>query len=159
MELSRKITAATLSKGHNLRNLETEVYLGRIVGFAKTHDVVTTQYGEADRIIGEFVATRADGEMNMASTCYLPSVVSKLVVNALQEKDNQGVKFGFDISAAPNPKSATGYEWKIKPLMEVKASAGMLEFAASFPPVPGLASPVENAKEPEPAAPTHGKKK
>lgn len=151
MEVSRKITAATLSAGHNLRKLEKLTFLGRIAGFAKSHDVVTTQYGEADRLIGEFVSTRSDGKQALASACFLPASVGSQVVAALKKKDAQGVKFGFDIYAAPNAKSATGYEWKIKPLMEVKASAGMLEFTQEFPEIEAVATPA-------PAAPEAGKK-
>ena len=146
MELSRKITAATLSKGYNLRKLEKATFLGRIAGFAKSHDVVTTQYGEADRLIGEFVSTRADGEQTLSGTCFLPASVSTIIVGALKKKDSQGVKFGYDVTAAPNKKSATGFEWQIKPLMEVKQSNGMLEFTSEFPAIE-VAAPAQQTNK------------
>ena len=137
MEVIRKISAATLSAGHKLKGIEEERYLGRIYGFARSTEIITTQYGPQNRFDGEFVASRVATEKEpagecMGPTCYLPSVVSGIIADALSSPDSKGVKFGFDVFASPNEKSATGYEWKIIPLMEVKPSAGLLEFAKEF---------------------------
>ena len=153
MELMRKITPAFLAAGWNLKNIESEIYLGRIYGMATSLEIVTTQYGEAEKFIGEFVGTRADGETGMAAVCYLPSTVSHMLADAL--KDGTGVKFGFDISAMPSEKSATGYEWKIKPLMEVKPTESLLSFATSFPALPGAKA--ERDPDPKPEVEHKGK--
>ena len=145
MEIIRKISTATLSAGHKLKGLDEEVYLGRIYGFAKAVEKIPTQYGLSDKFVGEFVASRVATDKEpatecMGPSCYLPSVVSNLIAEALAVPGNQGVQFGFDIYATPNEASGTGYEWKVIPLMEVKPSQGVLEFAKSFK-VPRLASP------------------
>jgi hypothetical protein len=138
MELMRKVTPAFLAAGINLKKIDTEIYLGRIYGVATGMEQITTQYGEAEKFVGEFVATKADGETGMASVCYLPQTVSTMLADMLRDRgeDLQGVKFGFDIFAEPSEKSATGYTWKIKPLMEVKPTESVLAFASSFPALP-----------------------
>ena len=153
MEVIRKVSASTLSAGHKLKGLEQEVYLGRIFGLAQSVEVITTQYGPQNKFEGEFVAQRVDTEKEKASalmgpTCYLPSVVSGIIADALADPKNKGVQFGFDIYASPNAKSATGYEWKIVPLMEVKPSPGLLEFANSFT-APRLAAVKEKEEQKE----------
>lgn len=137
MEMVRKISTAFLSSGVKLKGLQEERYLGRIYGFAREAERIPTPYGENDKFTGEFVAERAQngntpGESGMGSVCFLPSTVSGMLAAALAEEGNMGVKFGFDVYAIPSEKSGTGYEWKIKPLMEVKPSAGLLEFAKDF---------------------------
>jgi hypothetical protein len=143
MEVVRKISAATLSAGHKLKGIEAEKYLGRLYGFAKSVEVITTAYGNADKFNGEFIAERSPNEHGeiiivMGPTCYLPSVVSGILAAAIVGPNSQGVKFGFDVYAVPDSKSATGYIWKLQPLMEIKPSAGLLEFAKDFAPVGAL---------------------
>ncbi len=159
MELVRKITAATLAQGVALKAITEKTYLGRIIGFAKGYEDVTTQYGIAKKLIGEFMAELPNGEKYMSPVCYLPELVSGMVVSALDDENNHGVNFGFDISANPNAKSATGYDWGCQPLMEVKVSAGVLEFAKNLPALPNAGIPAsENNElptaktEPEPEA-------
>jgi hypothetical protein len=162
MEIVRKITAATLSANVKLKGITESKYLGRIYGVAKDYESVTTQYGEAQKFKGEFIATKADGEICMSAVCYLPGTVSNLLASALKNDNVDGVKFGFDITAEPNEKSATGYSWKIQPLMEVKPTESLLAFADSFPAIPSdkVLDEVQPVPVPqvEPAKETHKKK-
>lgn len=137
MELVRKVSTATLAKGVDFSKLKEkeEMYLGRIVGFAKTYETVPTQFGEASKFIGEFMAERVDGTKFMSGACYLPTLVSELISKALDSDDANGVRFGFDVSASYNEKSKTNYEWKVMPLMEVTPSQGMLEFSKGLKPM------------------------
>lgn len=151
MEIIRKISTATLAAGHKLKGIEVEVYLGRIYGVAKSVEKIPTQYGLSDKFNGEFVASRVATEKEPASecmgpSCYLPSVVSSLIAEALAKEGSKGAEFGFDVYATPNEKSATGYEWKVIPLMEVKPSESMLAFAKTFK-GPALAAPKQEPKE------------
>lgn len=135
MEIARKVTGATLTAGHNLKKLEKETYLGRLYGVVSGTEVVTTQYGDATKFLGEFVAVTSDGETVTAPVAYLPELVAELTAGAFEKSDG-GVKFGFDFYAVPSDKSKVGYVWKAQPLMEVKPSESMLSFAAGFPALP-----------------------
>ena len=149
MEIARKISSATLVAGHNLKKLEAEKYLGRIYGVISGTEAVATQFGEATRFTGEFVAVCSDGEMVTAPSAYLPDLVSKMFEEAFNKSDG-GVKFGFDFYVVPSEKSKVGYIWKAQPLMEVKPSESMLSFSSGFPPLPVAKRP-EQIELTEPA--------
>lgn len=146
MEIARKVSGATLTAGINLKKLESETYLGRIYGVVSEVETVTTQFGEATKFLGEFVAQTAKGETATAPTAYLPDLVADLTEKAFESSDG-GVKFGFDFYAVPSEKSKTGYVWKAQPLMEVKPSESMLSFASGFPALPGTEKAVEKVEE------------
>lgn len=142
MEIARKVSGATLAHKINLKGLNEEKYLGRIYGVVSDIETVTTQYGEASKFVGEFVAVRADGEGATAPSCYMPDIVASLTEKAFKDSDG-GVKFGFDFYAVPSDKSKTGYIWKAQPLMEVKPSESLLSFAGSFPAIPSASNASE----------------
>lgn len=151
MEISRKLSGATLVQGRSLKTIDKEVYLGRIYGVVESVESVETPFGvDADKFNGEFVCIREDGQQVTAPVCYLPPVVSGLTASAA--KQGAPIKFGFDFSAVPSEKSKTGYTWKAQPLMEIKQSESLLSFASSFPALPAVSKENEQiGEEPKPA--------
>jgi len=143
MEIARKLSGATLVQGRALKNIEKEIYLGRIYGVVESTESVETPFGvNADKFNGEFVCLREDGDQVTAPVCYLPPVVSSITASAV--KQGAPIKFGFDFYAVPSDKSKTGYTWKAVPLMEIKQSESLLAFAQGFPALPSASE--EKAK-------------
>lgn len=153
MEYANKVTPSFLSNGIALKSIDKDVYLGRIYGIAGKVIEFTTQFGNQEKLEGEFVGIRAkDSQACTAGTCILPIVGMKAISDAL--KSAKGVKFGFDIFATPSKTS--GYSWKLVSLMDMEPVGDSLEFAKKFPtmptpePVPeGQAVPASRGRKPK----------
>lgn len=133
MEMTRKITASTLTKGVRLNYIKESKYLGRIYGLVRRTEVVTSQYGEVDKFYGEFVAHRSDGREYLSAMSFLPTEVSSVVKRQLGVSPAGGMKFAFDFYAIPSEKSKSGFEWRIESVMEMEPALTTLSGFPDFP--------------------------
>lgn len=135
MELLRKITISTCGFDKTAINAAiaqnggVETDLLKIAGVTTKATPGQTDKGEFVKLMGEFRAINlVSGELFNSAACILPNFVSDAIAAALEQSNE--VEFALMISAKPNPRSVTGYEFGVTPLVEAKASdklAGLLE--------------------------------
>jgi hypothetical protein len=135
MEMLRKITISTCGFDKTAINLAIEANGKQATELLKIAGITTgakpgqTDKGEYLKLIGEFRAVNlVTGELFSSSACILPNFVTEPLAVALESSPE--VEFGLLITAKPNAKSVTGYEFGVVPLVEAKASdklAGLLE--------------------------------
>jgi hypothetical protein len=160
MQLLKKITTKEvlgdvklLARTH-LRDVDLPVM--QVFGFATKSEEKETELGSSFAHKGDFTAVNLiTGETFMGNKLYIPEPMSGMLANItnslIESEGKANVQTAFEIIMKPDAKSATGYVWRLKPLMEVKSStpaAAMLEHFKSTGTVTVPAAEV--AKEAEP---------
>ena len=115
--LISKITSKTI--GADLNAAKTaEVALFRIVGIANAVKRGTGNYGEWEKLEGNFEAyVFSTGKSYKATSAFLPNVVNGLIASAIQ--DGGSVNFAYEIGGKPNKSdNGAGYEFTVKSLMK-----------------------------------------
>lgn len=157
MEIARKISVGGINGiKRGFKGIEVLTFVARIIGIARSAKVEEGDNGAYVKFGGDFQATNMDGEVITAPVMFLPEPASSLLENAVKSAEGGDVRFGFDIFVEPNESVAIGYNYKVKPLLEVKPSDPMADLMKSIEaPVPlKLEAPkTEGEKAPEtPAA-------
>ncbi len=147
MEIVKKLTLRTMNLGKiQIRKAVTEenptASLAKIVGRTTTAQPVQSEQGESIRLIGEFNGVNLlTGEAFTSTTCFIPNFVAQPLANALQESES--VDFAIEITAKYSEKSAVGYEFGVKPLLETKRTNALQELMdRAGVALPALAAPV-----------------
>jgi hypothetical protein len=128
MELLSKISVKTCKAnpemefvtvdGKQVPRAKGEQTLLRVTGIAKDKKLVNTDFGTSVQINGMFQGTNIKtGEVFRAAKCFLPEIAAGLVDGALAEGVTE-IQFAFDIGVKP-ANSATGYEYTVKPLIDL----------------------------------------
>lgn len=156
MELVKKLTLRTMNLGKAvIRKAVPEEgsvsSLAKIVGRTTAAQPVQSEQGESIRLIGDFTGINLlTGEVFSSTVCFIPNFVAQPLANALNESDS--VEFALEITAKFSEKSAVGYEFGVKPLLETKptnAMEALLERSGVA--LPALSAPVEAvAEQPKP---------
>jgi len=142
-KLSLKAMNCQPVKG-SLKADSAPVALARIFGIAKKYDVLTTTFGDSTRIIGDFEGINLKtGEVYKSTKCFLPPVISEIMVNALdaREEGDSALEFALEIGAQYSEKGGHGYAYTVKPLVKTqtrdalshlreKATVGLPQLAA-----------------------------
>lgn len=133
MELARKVTPAFFINGISLNSISKEVYLGRVYGIANKLVRFNTQFGENEKLQGEFVGVRSkDKESCTSGTCILPKSATDIIGKVLAQ--HKAVRFGFDVYASPSKE--TVYSWKLVSLMDLEPVSSALSFSEKFEAMP-----------------------
>lgn len=163
MQILKKISISTvnaLPKG-GFKGIAERIFAMRVLGQARTSEIVTSQYGDAVKFKGEFRAWGQDGVESVSSVCYLPSPIDGLLSNALEISEGKPVEFAFDIFVLPDERSTTGYVYRVETLTEAAPSDPVARLASNLPalalPQPKAAGepegkPTDPAKAEAPAA-------
>ena len=118
-----------------LRGVEKD-YM-RVVGIARKHEVVSSQYGDSVAFIGEMRAINLQtGEVFNGSKLFLPNVAESYCYNALiaaeMAEGFAGLEIAFDVGIKPS-STPMGYEYTVKPLIEQKAADRLTDILNSLP--------------------------
>lgn len=139
MEIAKKITVGGINGIRaGFKDIKGREFVARIAGLVSSVNPKTTTFGVSYEFIGEFLATNMDGEMIAGPKCYLPSPADGLLVAAVDAAGGKSVEFGFDIFVQEVPKtkpSDIGYEYKIKPLIELKVSSPLEKLLSGMAPL------------------------
>ena len=136
-EILRKMTIKNC--GFDIAAIKTalgtkkSVDLLKIVGVTSKATPGQTDKGEYVVFGGTFRAVNLDtGELFEASSCILPNFIAESLSHALVT--SQEVEFALAVGVKANATSVTGYEYTVKPLIEVKVreKLGTLLAAAGF---------------------------
>lgn len=123
-----------------------------IYGHAHKHDVVTTTFGDSVRFHGAFKALNSStGEYYSAGKCFLPDVVTELLVNAIDNMPESAtsVEFALEIGVEYSEKGNTGYVYTVRPLVELKESEPLLALEqVVLANMKALPAPEEKAEKP-----------
>jgi hypothetical protein len=96
----------------------------KIAGIVKRVEIVTTQFGQQPKFLGDFVA-EFRGQKFAARKAYLPAAAAELLEGA--DLDEGQARFCFIISKVASDKTKQGYAWSVEvPLApEVTASPAL----------------------------------
>ena len=115
MEILSKISTKTL--GLNVKQ-EADGELYKIVGNAKAIECGESSHGEWEALVGEFMATKADGSEFTSGKAFLPNVALNLLKGNLL--DGKEIQFAFSIGRRSDESSPVGYVYTVKPMIEAK---------------------------------------
>lgn len=139
-----KITSKTI--GLDLDVIKTtEAPLYRIVGIAIGLKKGIGNYGDWEKLVGQFEAyVFATGKSYISNEAFLPSVANGLI--AAQISGENSVEFAFEVGGKPTGKSdgsGQGYEFTVKSLIESSEASPLdaLKSAANFTSAPELEAP------------------
>lgn len=117
--IQRKITMKELQK------LPMDATM-KLAGIVTKTEMVTTNYGESTRFIGNFAAKMPDGSIIRSGVCFVPKAAEGMLAGALAGHMNDekftGVEFAFEIGKVESKASKTGYEWSVKTLIDTVES-------------------------------------
>ena len=112
-----KITSKTI--GLDLDVVKTtEAPLYRIVGIANGVKKGTGNYGDWEKLVGQFeVHVFSTGKKFVSNEAFLPNVANGLIAAQLQ--GDNSVQFAFEVGGKPTgKKDGAGYEFTVKSLIE-----------------------------------------
>lgn len=158
MNYLKKLSIATMNaipKG--IKELEhgATVAIAHIIGIAEGIETGTSQFGEWVAFTGAFKGTVLDGgEMFRAGKCLLPGIASDALQGAVTE--NAPVEFALEIGIRRviklDPKGnevGMGYEYTMRPLIEMDAASDPLTALEAKVKVPALEAPKTEAEAPK----------
>lgn len=118
------------------------VFMGRILGVAEAYVTKENRDGEIYQyLIGQFRFTRFDGKQFESAKLTLPGSINELVETAVKAGNGKAVKFGYDITAIPDPESNVGgYAYSVKTVVKTAASDMLTELEKDLPPMPKKAA-------------------
>lgn len=165
MEILRKITIKTAGNFTRARLNEViaaakladaeQAPILRVAGESSGAKTGQTDKGTFTKLSGSFIATDlTTGAQYQSGQCILPEFIGAQLGAGLIGGDS--VRFAFEIAVQRKDDAITGYQFAIKPLMETKLSAPMLELATLIgidPAAPKLAAPSAAATPADAAAP------
>jgi hypothetical protein len=133
-EILRKMTLKSLGLTETQLKAVVDASGGHGVAVANIVGKITgstpgqTALGEYVKLQGNFYGINLDtGEAFESATCLLPNFISDTLVGALDQSDE--VEFGIQVGVKA-AKSATGYEYTCRPLVESKPSDAMQKLIA-----------------------------
>ncbi|HEY6018368.1 MAG TPA: hypothetical protein VIY48_00250 [Candidatus Paceibacterota bacterium] len=135
--------------GEPKKMLEAPVMVMRVIGHATGYEVKSSQYGDSLAFKGTFKATNLEtGEISHSGQCFLPNVMADQLGSVLDQVDS-GAEFAVDVAAVP-ANNVFGYEYRVKPLLEVKESPILAALEARIE-APALPAPKgdDNKKDEE----------
>lgn len=162
-EAIKAANAADIAKG-GVGGLTIE--LATIVGVSTEARPGQTEMGSFLKLVGTFAGVnKITGEAFDSGMCILPEFISSQLGAAIAE--NGEVEFAVTLAAKENAKSAVGYEFVARPLMEAAPSDKMAKLLALAGTAPAALEnkPTqthgldENAKSDEPQPKAQAKKK
>lgn len=128
----------------DIRILEKDTMLMRLFGQATGYQVKTSQYGDSLQFEGIFKAINAEtGEIFRSGKCFLPKVFESHLGGLLDQIET-GAEFALDIYAIP-ANNAFGYEYRVRPLLEVQESPVLARLESLVYGTPQLAAPAPTA--------------
>lgn len=102
----------------------------KVVGRTTTAAKGTTDKGTFIKLGGEFTAINAiTGEVFTSGACILPTFIAEQLAAALDKSPQ--VEFGLLIGAKRSDDAVTGYEFTVRPLIEVKPTESMQALLAA----------------------------
>lgn len=136
-KLVRKITPSTICVDELQRmdvpGAPAEKILYDVYGMAHKTKTGSTDYGEWIAFKGDFEAITPDGEIFRSGTVHVQEPFQEMLLSALQNAkqadENGSIQFAARVSIVPPRKgkpSATGYEYRVTPLVEAADSSPML---------------------------------
>lgn len=156
--IAKKITVGSLNNvRRGFKGIEEQQFVARIYGSASGCTVEDGQLGSFTKFTGQFKGVNAEGEVTIAPVCYLVAPADTLLREAITAAEGKAVDFGFDFHVVPNESAVLGYEYRVKPIIEVKTSEPMLALEASFsspPPIKAKQMALPDATKQEVPPPT-----
>lgn len=103
--------------------------LMQVFGIATGTLTGESQFGEWIALTGTFKAINIDeGEVFTSTKCFLPAVATDYLVEYLRN-DSSSVEFALQIDSVPSD-TVIGYEYIVKPLLEIDEPKALSELAA-----------------------------
>jgi len=94
-------------------------YLVQMVGIATSIKTGTSNFGDWTALLGSFQATNMEtGETVRSGMLFMPDVALNLIIPSLNNKDNKGVEFGFNIGVKKDAASSVGYIYVAEPIFD-----------------------------------------
>lgn len=125
----------------------------RVYGSVSKTAIVTSDYGESTKFIGDFRAINLEtGEQFSGGELFLPTTAEIFLSNFIKGLGDEftSVAFAFDVGVKP-ANTAVGYEYTVKPLIEQDEEKDPLAaMFKSLPPLPGKIGALLNAPELKP---------
>lgn len=142
VRILKKISIAAVNKlpKGGFKGITGEVFVMRILGVCRAVEVVTSPYGEAIKLKGEFRATGQDGAESVSGVCYLPDVLTDMIAGAVENAEGRPVEFAFDIFALPDETSTVGYVYDVRSLTQMEPTDAIKRLASNLP-APALPAP------------------
>lgn len=149
--------------GKQVPRAKGEQHLLRIIGVANDLKKGMGEHGPWVAFVGNFEATNVvTGEVFRSSKCFLPESFTGMLAASVADNKDGNVQFAVDVGVKP-ATTMIGYEFTVKPLLEVSDSDPLTLLKNSLSGIPALPAP-KNSEKQEPAADTEktetkGKKK
>ena len=160
MQIVKKISTALLAPkaalAQAVKESQSPVFVGRVLGTATAVRKGVTQYGNFFAFIGNFRGVDAAGEIYMSPQLFLPGGYDSLVIEQMGERLNEratgwdatnAVTFAFDVYASKS-KGELGYQYSLSPAGEFVDP--MAEAMAKLAPMPvraALPAPTQETLE------------
>lgn len=141
---------AAISKNFKAEKHDTRIALMHVFGRVESTETGTSQFGPWTAFVGSFKAVKLeDGEVFRAGKCLLPSIAADAIGDAVDSANGGIVEFAIEIGlrrvvklAANGDETGAGYEYTMRPLIEIDEAADPL--AALESKVKALAAPVDD---------------
>ena len=157
MNYLKKLSIATMSaipKGvKEMENGDT-VAVAHVIGIAEGMETGVSQFGEWVAFTGSFKGTNLEtGEVFRAKKCLLPGIASDALEDGVSGAEGDPVEFAVEIGIrrtikldAKGNETGIGYEYTMRPLIEMDAAADPLAALESKVPTKALTAPKDDAK-------------
>lgn len=127
MELLAKITVKTVGAQPKPKSVSAYIDLCAIYGILRKYTIGQSAYGEFIKFNGDIEAKNLDtGEVFKSGSLILPGIIAGVLQGAVDGNPDSDVEFGVIVGVKPSEKGNTGYEYTIKPLMEVKEADALI---------------------------------
>lgn len=127
MELLAKITVKTVGAQPKPKSVTAQTDLCAIYGILRKYSIGQSAYGEFIKFTGDIEARNTDtGEVFKSGNLILPGIIAGVLQGAVDGNPESDVEFGIIVGVKPSEKGNTGYEYTIKPLMEVKEADALI---------------------------------
>lgn len=159
----KKLSVATIGaipKEFKKQPHDTRVSLMQVIGRVEKIETGTSQFGEWVAFVGSFKAVKMeDGEVFRGAKCLLPDVAASMLTEAVEKAGDGIVEFAIEIGLrrvvkfdAKGEETGIGYEYTMKPLIEMDAASdplAALEARAGLKslPAPDLVEQAETGPE------------
>jgi hypothetical protein len=143
----RKLSPKTLmpnikAVGRSLDENSGLIFIGRMLGLARSMEPVETDFGIAMKFKGEFRGFDSGEVQYIASVAYFPAVVAEPLEQALlgRTDQNAAIDFAFDLFIQYDVTSAPGYVFVAEVHSEPAASEPLAGLMAQLPHLPKATS-------------------
>ena len=130
MELLSKITVKTVGCQPKKGSIEVAKALFTVYGIARGYKMGVSNFGEFITFKGDIEAKNQEtGEVYRSSNLILPNLISGMLQGAIDGSPDSDIEVALIVGVKPSD-TPMGYEYTIKPLMEMKEADSLVALRA-----------------------------